>query len=124
MHVIRIFRPSCPGAAAVTLALLFTLGTVASARGQTEIQDDCDIVESTIRVTDDDPNEDELARITHDDARAAALAALPGATIEDSDLEEEDGYLVYEVELALNDEEFEAYVDAGNQAVLCIERDD
>lgn len=58
-----------------------------------------------------------------DDARAAALVAVPGAVVADVDLDEEDGFLVYEVELTQDRAEFDVVVDAGTGDVLCFERD-
>ena len=64
-----------------------------------------------------------LARITAEDARSAALVSVPGAVVTDVDLDEEDGFLVYEVELAKDRSGFEVVVDAGSGEVLCSERD-
>ena len=63
------------------------------------------------------------ARISVQDARAAALVAVPGATVTDADLDEEDGFLVYEVELNHHRDAFDVVVDAGTGDVLCTERD-
>lgn len=104
------------------LALLLALGST-SAVAQTNVQDDCDRLQGTVQVADDAPNKEELAEVTHEQAAEAALAALPGASVQDTDLEEEDGFLVYEVDLILDRQEHEAYVDAGSGAVLCMERD-
>ncbi|OLV19600.1 PepSY domain-containing protein [Deinococcus marmoris] len=54
-----------------------------------------------------------LAKITLDQARAAAQAAVPG-TVTSIKLDEEDGYLVYEVEIGTQ----EVIIDAGNGKVL------
>jgi hypothetical protein len=40
------------------------------------------------------------------------------------ELDEEEGYLVYEVDLKMGNEEYEVYVDAGSGKVLCTERED
>lgn len=63
------------------------------------------------------------ARTSVQEARAAALVAVPGATVTDADLDEEDGFLVYEVELRHHRDEFDVVVDAGTGDVLCTERD-
>lgn len=110
--------------ATAALAFLLTLGLAPMAHAQADVQDDCDRIQGTIQVADDAPNMNEMAQVTPEQAAEAAVAALPGATIQDTDLEEEDNYLVYEVDLLLNDQEHEAYVDAGSGAILCIERDD
>ena len=49
--------------------------------------------------------------------------AAPGATVTGLDLDEEDGYLVYDVELTQDRTEFDVVVDAGSGEVLCSERD-
>ncbi len=54
-----------------------------------------------------------LAKITLDQARAAAIAAVPG-TVTSIGLDEEDGSLVYEVEIGTQD----VIIDAGNGRVL------
>lgn len=63
------------------------------------------------------------ALVTVDDARAAALVAVPGAAVIEADLDEDDGFLVYEVDLAHDRHEIEVLVDAGTGDVLCIDRD-
>jgi len=55
------------------------------------------------------------AKITAADAEAAALAANPGAKVVKSELDNENGVLVYSVEL---DNGMDVKVDAGNGAVL------
>ena len=108
--------------ALAVLALLLTIGS-ATAFAQTTVQDDCDRIQGTVQVADDAPDKRALARVTHEQAAETAVAALPGATVQDTDLEEEDGFLVYEVDLLLDRQEYEVFVDAGSGAVLCIERD-
>ena len=61
----------------------------------------------------------ELARITADQARAAAVRAVPG-TVETVELENEDGNLVYGVEIKAADGDRDVKVDAGNAKVLFI----
>lgn len=56
-----------------------------------------------------------LAKITADEAAAAALAANPGTTVVKTELENENGALVYSVEL---DNGLDVKVDAGNAAIL------
>jgi uncharacterized membrane protein YkoI len=65
-----------------------------------------------------------LAKITADQARTAALAEAPGVTFDESELDEEDGYLVYEVEVTRNGQEMEITVDAGDGSILRTENDD
>ncbi len=80
-------------------------------------------VEGTIPIADDAPIPPGLARITAAEAEDAALAAVPGATLTDLDLDEEDGFLVYEIDLAVTGAEVDVIVDAGDGEVLCIDRD-
>lgn len=63
-----------------------------------------------------------LARISADQARAAALARIPG-TVEEVELENEDGNLVYSVEVRKDGSEVDVKVDAGNGKVLHAEAD-
>lgn len=108
-------------AAVVALVAVFAVGSTVVAQAQS---DPCDNIQGTIQVADDAPNMNELAQVTEDQAREAALATMAGATVTEIDLDEEEGYLVYEVDLTLNNEEHEAYVDAGSGEVLCTQRED
>ncbi|HHW56821.1 Peptidase propeptide and YPEB domain-containing protein [Thermoanaerobacter thermohydrosulfuricus] len=63
-----------------------------------------------------------LAKITPDEAKAAALKAVPG-TIEKVGLDNENGYLVYSVEIKTNNDTVDVKVDAGNGAVLAQDKD-
>lgn len=84
---------------------------------------ECGPVTGTVRVADGDRPSPDMARISEDDARAAALVAVPPAAVVEVDLDEEDGYLVYEVGLRHDRDEFDVVVDAGSGEVLCTERD-
>lgn len=64
-----------------------------------------------------------LARITADQARNAALTAVPGTAMS-VELENEDGNLVYGVSVKTSAGERDVKVDAGNGKVLHIEKDD
>jgi uncharacterized membrane protein YkoI len=59
--------------------------------------------------------------ITAGQAEDAALAAYPDATVLEVELENENGCLVYEVELSNG---LEVVIDAGNGEILYIEMDD
>ena len=66
-----------------------------------------------------------LATISASDAEQAALAANPGATVNSSELGNENGSVVYEVDLTdANGADLEVKVDAGNGAVLAQESGD
>jgi uncharacterized membrane protein YkoI len=114
----RFFGPKALLAAA---ALAFALHGAASAQ---HTGDDCGPLQGTISVSDDAPDRAALARITEDQAREAALRAVAGTTVSEADLDEEDGYLVYEIDLVVGANEHEVYVDAGSGEVLCVDRED
>jgi uncharacterized membrane protein YkoI len=63
-----------------------------------------------------------LARITPEQASAAALAQVPG-TLKKVELENEDGNVVYGVEIKTANGESDVKVDAGDGRVLHIEKD-
>jgi hypothetical protein len=63
-----------------------------------------------------------LAKITSAQAEQAALAKFPGATIQKISLDDENGSLVYSVELTdASKAAQEVKVDAGNGTVLAVE---
>jgi uncharacterized membrane protein YkoI len=63
-----------------------------------------------------------LAKISEADARNAALAKFPGAAIQKATLEDENGNVVWAVELTpANKSAQEVKVDAGNAAILATE---
>jgi uncharacterized membrane protein YkoI len=63
-----------------------------------------------------------LARITPEQAQAAALAQVPG-TVKKVELENEDGNVVYGVEIKTAKGESDVKVDAGDGRVLHVEQD-
>jgi len=63
-----------------------------------------------------------LARITPEQASAAALAQVPG-TVKKIELENEDGNVVYGVEIKTANGDSDVKVDAGDGRVLHIEKD-
>jgi uncharacterized membrane protein YkoI len=62
-----------------------------------------------------------LARITPEQASAAALAQVPG-TVKKVELENEDGNVVYGVEIKTANGESDVKVDAGDARVLHVEK--
>lgn len=65
-----------------------------------------------------------LATITADQARDSALAKFPGATVKKVELENENGALVYGVELVdASGKGQDVKVDAGNGSVLHVDSD-
>jgi len=92
----------------------------------TEVDEDTDVQNSdgatfvgSIRIVDPEPTDlTTLAKITAEQAGTAAVATALGATVTKVDLDAEDGYLVYTVEL---DNGTEVTVDAGDGTVLLTE---
>ena len=76
---------------------------------------------------DDDKSNAKLAkqaRITMEQARAAALKRVPG-TIEDGELEKESGKLVYSFDIRTSDQMItEVWVDAKSGEVINVEKED
>jgi uncharacterized membrane protein YkoI len=64
-----------------------------------------------------------LAKISPDQAKQAALAAVPG-TVDKVELENENGNVVYGVEITANGTRVDVKVDAGNGSVLAQDTDD
>lgn len=63
-----------------------------------------------------------LAKTTEADARAAALGRFPGATIQKASLEDENGSVVWSIELTdANKVAQDVKVDAGNGTILAVE---
>ncbi|OSS41766.1 hypothetical protein DESAMIL20_1319 [Desulfurella amilsii] len=71
---------------------------------------------------DNEANYADLASLTIDQAVASALKAQPGKVIK-AGLENENGYLVWDVEVASNNQIHEVKVDAKNAKILKIEKD-
>jgi uncharacterized membrane protein YkoI len=77
----------------------------------------------SIKITqDNEANYPTLASVTIDQAVASALKAQPGKVIK-AELENENGYLVWGVEVASNNQINEVKVDAQNAKILKIEKD-
>lgn len=67
----------------------------------------------------------DLAKVSSADAEKAALAAVPGGTVLGSALENDNGSVIYEVDMTdTNGKSIEVKVDAGNGAVLSQESTD
>jgi len=64
-----------------------------------------------------------LAKITSDQANQAALVEVPGTVVK-TELENENGNVVYGVEIDTGDGIKDVKVDAGNGKVLNVEADD
>ncbi|MCZ2858890.1 PepSY domain-containing protein [Blastococcus sp. VKM Ac-2987] len=67
----------------------------------------------------------ELATVAEDDAAEAAVESLGGGEVLGAELEDEDGYVVWEIEVRADDGTVhEVTVDAGDAAVLGTEVED
>ena len=99
-----------------TLVVLSLAFGVLSLTGASDV--DCGPVTGTVPV-----DQNSVPLVSVDDARAAALVAIPGAAVTEADLDDEDGFLVYEIGLAHDRQEIEVVVDAGTGDVLCTDRD-
>ncbi len=110
----------------VVVALLALGGGAAFAAQQDQEEEEAPIAGSSVTAPEESGEENEaaesdLAGINRIAARGAALDAVPGE-IRDSELENEDGFVVYEVEVASEDGGlYEVIVDAGNSEVVGLE---
>jgi uncharacterized membrane protein YkoI len=101
----------------VMLGILLAIGTV-SLRAQQENHTGSIKLESQ-----DEAAFTEMARISLDTATNEALKQVPGKVVR-AELENENGYLVYGVEIAKADHQiYDVKVDAGNGKVLKIDQD-
>lgn len=96
--------------------LLFTTSASGIALASQELQ-------SSVKIThDNEVNYAKLANVTIDRAIASALKVEPGQVIK-AELENENGYLVWGVEVASNNQIHEVKVDAKNAKILKIGTD-
>lgn len=76
-------------------------------------------IEGSIAVNDDQENQlNDLSEISQSDAEELALAYTTGGTIISSDLENENGYLVWNVKIDFEGIFYDILVDAGNGKIL------
>jgi uncharacterized membrane protein YkoI len=114
--------------AAILAASALGFALPGSAYAQTGTQTQTPAYQSSIKVPDQDDDEQaeaaklaSLAKIDGNQAAAAALAKVPGTVLK-TELDNENGNLVYSVEIKLaNNEARDVKVDAGNGAVLHVE---
>jgi uncharacterized membrane protein YkoI len=77
----------------------------------------------SIRIKSDEAGFADMAKISIDSAVSAALTKVPGKAVR-AELQNENGFLVYGVEIAKADHQFvDVKVDAGNGKVLKIDQD-
>jgi len=98
-------------------------GTIKVANSQDNVKDNA--IDNEKNLKDNETQESaklaSLAKITLDEAKAAALKVVPG-TVTKVNLDNENGYLVYSVEIKTNTGLVDVKVDAGNGAVLAQEK--
>jgi uncharacterized membrane protein YkoI len=116
------------GAAGIAAAATSQASTpeATSAPTDTETNDPAPSYHSSVTAPDDENEGDlaQIATITTDEARAAAVNAT-GGTAGDTELENEDGNVVYGVEITLPDGTMlDVKVDAGNATILAQEPDE
>ncbi len=90
------------------------------------IQLPSEVRSASIRVPEGTETQAEFARharIDRAQAEAAALAAVPGEAVR-AKLDDEDGYLVWQVDVRTSRGLMEVMVDAGNGKVLAAEAED
>ena len=107
--------PILTGMSAVLLATLIAVGAVAAQETKNT---------GSIRLNNvEEAGFADLANIPFDYAINTALKTVPGKVLK-AELENENGYLVYCVEVAKSDQQIaEVMIDAGNGKVLKIEKD-
>ncbi len=108
--------------ASLALALLLAGGAgkaawaAASGSGQQQAQEQAPTYTCSIRVPQPEPADlSTLAKIKADQAMAAAQTAFPGAQVKKVELDNENGCLVYSVDLSNG---MDVKVDAGNGSIL------
>ena len=73
---------------------------------------------------DHNPRYQQEINVTEQESKEIALERIPG-TVEEVELEDEDGHVVYEVELkSENGDEHEVIIDAQTGDILVVESDD
>lgn len=105
---------------AVTLVSALAAGT-AFATGALQLPDE--VKTASIKLPRNVKSQADLARyakITQQQAEAAALAVLPGQVVK-ARLDREDGYLVWQIDVKHDRGTTEIAVDAGNAKVLAAE---
>ena len=110
------------------LTLLSAIGTgaaIASGKaGTTKLPDE--VKSASIKVPEDTETQADfakLARVTQQEAEAAALAVQPGQVVQ-AKLDDEDGYLVWQIDVKHAKGTTEIAVDAGNSKVLAAEAEE
>lgn len=110
------------------LTLVTALGAgaaIASGKaGNNKLPDE--VKSASIKVPENTESQSEfvkLARVTQQQAEAAALTVQPGQVIQ-AKLDDEDGYLVWQIDVKHDKGTTEIAVDAGNRKVLAAEAEE
>ena len=111
----------------VVLGVSVILGGLAAAHS-TSSNDDDDLrrtgsIEVNEQSLPDDDGEEQAAlekkaTIDRTDAEAAALESVGGGTVSEVELDEESGFLIWDVEVQFQGNEYEVAVDAGDARIL------
>ena len=101
--------PSTPPAVTATKA--------ATSNGQQNVEEQQPVYQGTIKVANPQDNGKGSEGVKDNEAKTAALKIVPG-TVEKVSLDNENGYLVYSVEIKTNSSVIDVKIDAGNGAVL------
>ena len=111
-----------------TLTVMAALGTgaaIASSKaGNNKLPDE--VKSASIKVPENTESQSEfvkLARVTRQQAEAAALTVQPGQVVQ-AKLDDEDGYLIWQIDVKHDKGTTEIAVDAGNNTVLAAEAEE
>ncbi len=119
-------KANSPMLALITLAT--ALGsTLAAAAPDTTYRLPHEVKTGSIRVTENSQEDQasllKLARITRQQAESAALAVQPGKVVK-TRLDDEEGYLVWQIDVRHDNRSTEFSVDAGNGKVIAAEAEE
>ena len=116
-------KPTAKILTTVTMVAALAAGT-AFATGAIELPDE--VKSSSIKVPENTETQAEFAKyakVTQQEAEAAALAVMPGQVVK-AKLDDEDGYLVWQIDVKHAKGTTEIAVDAGNAKVLAAEAEE
>jgi len=116
-------KPTAKILPAVTMVAALAAGT-AFATGAIQLPDE--IKSSSIKLPRGVESQAEFAKhakVTQQEAEAAALAVMPGQVVK-AKLDDEDGYLVWQIDVKHANGTTEIAVDAGNAKVLAAEAEE
>ncbi|MBT9568090.1 MAG: PepSY domain-containing protein [Thiobacillus sp.] len=116
-------KPTAKILTAVTMVAALAAGT-AFATGAIKLPDE--VKSSSIKLPSGVESQVEFAKhakVTQQEAEAAALAVMPGQVVK-AKLDDEDGYLVWQIDVKHAKGTTEIAVDAGNAKVLAAEAEE